>query len=135
MWLCFVSLYNDQCFVWNWWAVDFHFSCMKDQFKTIYHYISIIRCRVSKFPRDKILLRAKRFETRHDFIVSFFLYRLTLSFEDVGSILYFFFFYIYLLRCESFWSSHFFSSLSIHRLIANFFFFFFKKNVSPVFFP
>lgn len=101
---------------------------MKDQFKTIYHYISIIRCRVSKFPRDKILLRAKRFETRHDFIVSFFLYRLTLSFEDVGSILYFFFFYIYLLRCEFLSPRIFFSSLSIHRLIANFFFFFFEKR-------
>lgn len=100
---------------------------MKDQFKTIYHYISIIRCRVSKFPRDKILLRAKRFETRHDFIVSFFLYRLTLSFEDVGSILYIFFFSIYI-YASFLVLAFFFSSLSIHRLIANFFFFFFLKK-------
>lgn len=89
MWLCFVSLYNDQCFVWNWWTVDFHSLAWKINLKR-YYYISIIWCRVSKSPRDKILLRAKRFETRHNFIVSF-LYCLTLSFEDVGSILYFFY--------------------------------------------
>lgn len=40
----------------------------------------------------------------------------------------FFFFYIYLLRCEFLSPRIFFSSLSIHRLIANFFFFFLKKE-------
>ena len=28
MWLCFVSLYNDRCLVWNRRTVDFSFSCM-----------------------------------------------------------------------------------------------------------
>lgn len=40
--------------------------------------------------------------------------------------IYFFFFYIYL--CEFLSPRIFFSSLSIHRLIANFFFFFFLKK-------
>ena len=85
---------------------------MKDQFKTIYHYISIIRCRVSKFPRDKILLRAKRFETRHDFIVSFFF----VSFDVVVRRRWFYFiFFFFLPFCFFFFS-----------LI--FFFFFLKKE-------
>lgn len=102
---------------------------MKDQFKTIYHYISIIRCRVSKFPRDKILLRAKRFETRHDFIVSFFFVSFDVVVRRRWFYFIFFFFSIYIYFDASFLVlAFFFSSLSIHRLIANFFFFFFEKR-------